>query len=305
MKGARGLLISITGGKDLTLFEVDEAATRIREEVDNDANIIVGATFDESLDGVIRVSVVATGIDAVARAALPTPAAGRAGGRLAALPPACAPTTSAHAEERAVQQQKQVAAAPAPVRASADQIDRAALAAIAEAVSPPAAPVAQAPEPLQSAAYGDVSVRPIPPKPSLFPDHEEPMSLNEAPPPAAFIPQQAERMPARAPRMPQFDELPVPAQNQIPPRPRRPPRSIRRRPASRCCSVWPMSASAAATRTASRRSRPAAKDRPWRRCRRCRSASRSGQIPHSMAAIRYRSMRAVRPPRRRASCPRR
>ncbi len=63
MKGARGLLISITGGNDLTLFEVDEAATRIREEVDPDANIILGATFDESLDGIIRVSVVATGID--------------------------------------------------------------------------------------------------------------------------------------------------------------------------------------------------------------------------------------------------
>ncbi|MFB9175294.1 cell division protein FtsZ [Roseibium salinum] len=63
MKGARGLLISITGGNDLTLFEVDEAATRIREEVDADANIILGATFDETLDGIIRVSVVATGID--------------------------------------------------------------------------------------------------------------------------------------------------------------------------------------------------------------------------------------------------
>src|ERR1700674_1888187 len=63
MRGARGLLISITGGKDLTLYEVDEAATRIREEVDQEANIIVGATFDESLDGIIRVSVVATGID--------------------------------------------------------------------------------------------------------------------------------------------------------------------------------------------------------------------------------------------------
>src|SRR3954454_16524556 len=63
MKGAKGLLISITGGKDLTLFEVDEAATRIREEVDQDANIILGATFDEELEGVIRVSVVATGID--------------------------------------------------------------------------------------------------------------------------------------------------------------------------------------------------------------------------------------------------
>ena len=67
MKGAKGLLISITGGKDLTLFEVDEAATRIREEVDPDANIILGATFEESLEGVIRVSVVATGIDNEAR----------------------------------------------------------------------------------------------------------------------------------------------------------------------------------------------------------------------------------------------
>jgi cell division protein FtsZ len=63
MKGARGVLISISGGKDLTLFEVDEAATRIREEVDPDANIILGATFDDTLEGVVRVSVVATGID--------------------------------------------------------------------------------------------------------------------------------------------------------------------------------------------------------------------------------------------------
>lgn len=66
MKGAQGLLISITGGRDLTLFEVDEAASRIREEVDPDANIILGATFDEALEGVIRVSVVATGIDRAA-----------------------------------------------------------------------------------------------------------------------------------------------------------------------------------------------------------------------------------------------
>jgi cell division protein FtsZ len=63
LHGARGVLISITGGKDLTLYEVDEAATRIREEVDADANIIVGATFDESLNGIIRVSVVATGVN--------------------------------------------------------------------------------------------------------------------------------------------------------------------------------------------------------------------------------------------------
>ncbi|MBX9696583.1 MAG: cell division protein FtsZ [Alphaproteobacteria bacterium] len=64
MKGARGVLINITGGNDMTLFEVDEAANRIREEVDPDANIIFGSTFDETLSGKVRVSVVATGIDA-------------------------------------------------------------------------------------------------------------------------------------------------------------------------------------------------------------------------------------------------
>jgi cell division protein FtsZ len=63
MKGARGVLINITGGMDLTLYEVDEAANRIRSEVDPDANIIVGSTFDASMDGFMRVSVVATGID--------------------------------------------------------------------------------------------------------------------------------------------------------------------------------------------------------------------------------------------------
>jgi len=67
MKGARGVLINITGGMDMTLFEVDEAANRIRDEVDPDANIIFGSTFDQSLDGKIRISVVATGIEAVAQ----------------------------------------------------------------------------------------------------------------------------------------------------------------------------------------------------------------------------------------------
>ncbi len=62
VKGASGLLVSITGGNDLTLYEVDEAASRIREEADPDANIIVGATFDDELDGCVRVSVVATGL---------------------------------------------------------------------------------------------------------------------------------------------------------------------------------------------------------------------------------------------------
>ncbi len=63
MKGARGVLINITGGLDMTLFEVDQAANRIREEVDQDAQIKVGSTLGEGLDGRIRVSVIATGID--------------------------------------------------------------------------------------------------------------------------------------------------------------------------------------------------------------------------------------------------
>jgi cell division protein FtsZ len=75
MKGARGVLINITGGMDMTLFEVDEAANRIRDEVDPDANIIFGSTFDQALDGKIRISVVATGIEAQA-AAHPRPGFG-------------------------------------------------------------------------------------------------------------------------------------------------------------------------------------------------------------------------------------
>lgn len=64
MKGARGVIINVTGGADMTLFEVDEACNRIRDEVDQNANIIFGSTFDEKLEGSMRVSVVATGIDA-------------------------------------------------------------------------------------------------------------------------------------------------------------------------------------------------------------------------------------------------
>ncbi|MEA2808529.1 MAG: cell division protein FtsZ [Rhodospirillaceae bacterium] len=66
MKGAKGVLINITGGLDMTLHEVDEAANRIREEVDADANIIFGSTFDATMQGRMRVSVVATGIAALA-----------------------------------------------------------------------------------------------------------------------------------------------------------------------------------------------------------------------------------------------
>ena len=75
LKGARGVLINITGGYDLTLFELDEAANRIREEVDPEANIIVGSTLDTEMAGQMRVSVVATGIDAIDNMAdVPMPA---------------------------------------------------------------------------------------------------------------------------------------------------------------------------------------------------------------------------------------
>jgi cell division protein FtsZ len=218
MKGARGLLISITGGKDLTLFEVDEAATRIREEVDQDANIIVGATFDETLDGVIRVSVVATGIDQTATARLtgtPVAAAGGApDGRLADLT-ARLKADNARMAERLNKDggRPAQAATPAQAQRPAETIDRAALAAIAAAVAPAEAP---APAPMQSAAYGDVTIRPIPPKPSMFNDQAAaPLQMHEPSLPTAFIPPAAERAPLRAPRMPKFEELPMPAQNQI------------------------------------------------------------------------------------------
>jgi cell division protein FtsZ len=108
MSGARGLLINITGGDDLTLFEVDQAANRIREEVDDEAEIIFGSAIDESLSGRIRVSVVATGIDTAADQAqprlkvvggedhMPLPPLGRDGGYAAPMfmTPGPAMTTS-------------------------------------------------------------------------------------------------------------------------------------------------------------------------------------------------------------------
>ena len=70
MSGANGLLINISGGEDMTLYEVDEAANRIKDEVDENANIIIGSTFDDNLKGIVRVSVVATGIEAGAKSKL-------------------------------------------------------------------------------------------------------------------------------------------------------------------------------------------------------------------------------------------
>jgi len=222
MKGARGLLISITGGKDLTLFEVDEAATRIREEVDQDANIIVGATFDEALDGLIRVSVVATGIEqaqisrSVSATASAAPHAVTASpapdSRLAELT-ARLRADNARLAERA---QKTEAATPAPAPRATNNVERAALAAIAAAVAPDTPKAAPAQVPLHPASYGDVTVRPIAQKPSLFPDPEAKSAPKHEPaPPESFIPQAAERPPARTPRMPKFEDLPMPAQNEI------------------------------------------------------------------------------------------
>ena len=86
MSGARGLLINITGGEDLTLFEVDQAANRIREEVDEEANVIFGSAVDETLAGRIRVSVVATGIDSHKNAEQPRPKLVAVGGGAAPAP---------------------------------------------------------------------------------------------------------------------------------------------------------------------------------------------------------------------------
>ena len=222
MKGARGLLISITGGRDLTLFEVDEAATRIREEVDQDANIIVGATFDETLDGIIRVSVVATGIEQalISRNAgspaptVPNTVASHSApdSRLAELT-ARLRADNARLAERAQKIETSSAAQPAPAapQRASNNLERAALAAIAAAVAP------EAPAPLQPASYGDVTVRPIAQKPTLFPDHHDvaPAPAPEPATPDTFIPQAAERAPVRAPRMPKLEDLPMPAQNEI------------------------------------------------------------------------------------------
>ena len=115
LRGAKGVLINITGGSDLTLFELDEAANRIREEVDPDANIIVGSTLDDRMDGVMRVSVVATGIDvAVSEAEAPAPRRTLAQ-PLAQPAPAPAPVEAPRAAAPAPQPEPQpVRAEPAP-----------------------------------------------------------------------------------------------------------------------------------------------------------------------------------------------
>ncbi|MEA2929322.1 MAG: cell division protein FtsZ, partial [Hyphomicrobiales bacterium] len=216
MKGAKGLLISITGGKDLLLYEVDEAATRIREEVDGDANIIVGATFDESLDGIVRVSVVATGIDIATSSRQPAP-------QQVARPaqPAPQPTVqSAVAAARLAELTQNLRANPPqrPVDRS-EQAHRA----VAQALAVPPAVQAEASASEASgdapATFEDVTIRPIASKPSLFLEAVEDQTPSLRPPAPAlekpFIPPQPERAPQRAVRMPQIDEFPPQAQKQI------------------------------------------------------------------------------------------
>ncbi|AZO02335.1 MULTISPECIES: cell division protein FtsZ [unclassified Mesorhizobium] len=191
MKGAKGLLISITGGRDLTLFEVDEAATRIREEVDQDANIILGATFDEELEGVIRVSVVATGIDKSAAEIAAAPISIRAPQKPAARP-AAAPV--AEIRPAPVQPQAYELRAVDPV-AEAIQLAEANAAAMAQ---PRPAPVDDFRP--QSKIFQAPPAQPQPqPQPVMQPQvMQQPAPQREMPQPVAAAPQ----------RMPRVEDFP-------------------------------------------------------------------------------------------------
>ncbi|MGI6247196.1 MAG: cell division protein FtsZ [Pseudochelatococcus sp.] len=214
MKGARGLLISITGGNDLTLYEVDEAATRIREEVDSDANIILGATFDPSLEGIIRVSVVATGIE---------PLFVTGGQEVTATEQRIAEVAErlrSEARLRAVQSSGQIAAPGEAVHASAPAAAQhyqaaghgAPLAALVAAGQVPPAVAHSAP----AVGRHDVVFEPAQPRAAVAPAAPAlaPQPQQHEPLPEHFLPPRAEQT-VRAPRMPRVDELPLPAQNQI------------------------------------------------------------------------------------------
>ncbi|MCB1381851.1 MAG: hypothetical protein KDJ73_02755, partial [Notoacmeibacter sp.] len=229
MKGAGGLLISITGGRDMTLYEVDEAATRIREEVDPDANIILGATFDEELEGVIRVSVVATGIENSGQAHKAAPMEIRAAARPAAPAAAAhaAPAAAAYAAPAAAavvrpaaQPGAPVAAAPAaplaPVAAApAAAQPRPAMDPVAAAIRQAEAEFQPAPAPVQRPAVSEDDFRPMS---RLF--QGEPAAPAQpqaaAPRPAAPVQQPIAaalaqpQMPAAAvqPRMPRVEDFP-------------------------------------------------------------------------------------------------
>ncbi|AVO47447.1 cell division protein FtsZ [Phreatobacter cathodiphilus] len=202
MKGARGLLISITGGNDLTLFEVDEAATRIREEVDPEANIILGATFDNALDGTIRVSVVATGIDLSAQGANTQTIAEM--------------TAKLRQSAQRMAQLQQPAPAPAPAPAP-QPVAQAPVEAEPQIYDLPAA---EAPAPAAVVTESEVVLQPVVAKPALF--REAPVELDQPlmpprdePIPARdFIPPAAEK-PMRPVRMPTTDELPPIVRQQL------------------------------------------------------------------------------------------
>ncbi len=210
MKGARGLLISITGGNDLTLYEVDEAASRIRQEVDEEANIILGATFDSSLEGVIRVSVVATGIDP---AAITVQDSGLNEARAAEQ------ATERLRAQLAQQQvrQTQAAAEPAPQPAPAYNMRE---------TTPPPAPAYQPieasapsyyPEPqyAEPAAPHGVYIEPVPARPAYAEPVREPARHHyQEEAQAPYIPPAPEQ-PMRPARMPQIEDFPRPAQEQL------------------------------------------------------------------------------------------
>ena len=192
MKGAKGLLISITGGNDLTLYEVDEAASRIRQEVDEDANIILGATFDESLDGIVRVSVVATGIDKVADQRELIAAEARIAEAAARL--------RAQSESRRIEVQTQPAQLAAPV--------------YQEALTSQSPPQHYAPvSPMSSG----VQLQPVMPQPApAYAEQQRPaMREPERYEAGPYIPPAPETPLVRPQRMPQIEDLPMPVQNQI------------------------------------------------------------------------------------------
>ena len=170
MKGARGVLINITGGLDMTLFEVDEAANRIREEVDPEANIIFGSTFDERLEGKMRISVVATGIDAEA-VAQPRPAISLVSSRDAA--PALREATTGGYTQPVLTQNAAHPSKPTarpeldsePLPQAAEAAESAAMRSGAFIAPKPADPGAARPVPLTQSAVPPAAAKEAVPKP--------------------------------------------------------------------------------------------------------------------------------------------
>ena len=302
MKGARGLLISITGGKDLTLFEVDEAATRIREEVDQDANIIVGATFDESLDGVIRVSVVATGIEQALisrNAAMPSAPATNAvapnstpDNRLADLT-ARLRADNQRMAERAQKLEASTPAQPAAAAAACLRQPRTRRACgnrrCGRARSQAAGCRARRPMAMSRFVRSPRSRRYSRTMTSRGSRRRSPRrrrhSFRKRPNAHRFARRGCRN--SRICRCRRRTKFARPAAT--------PKASTRRRPACRCCSASPMSGSAAATKTPSRRSPRAPQVRRCRRCRRCRSARASARSrSKSPPTSRYLNMPAGR-----------